>query len=171
MNKNQNEAKKTRFNIIDVIIILAIVAIIAGVVVFVLVQRGTVKTAKTATAEYTVRFTGVRAEFLSEFAVGKTVKNSSTKNDIGTIIAVRTPTKSVEYNTNVIVGEGEEATVLKTELDTYDVYVTISAEAKIGDNGIATIEGAKVLIGSPAYYRIDRFADLGYITDFEIIDN
>ena len=170
MKTTQNEKKKTRFNIVDAIIILAVAAIIAAIVVIVLIQKGTVKTAQTVKAEYTVRFTGVREEFLSEISVGKTVKNSSTRNDIGTIIAVRTPSKSIEYNVDVIIGEGEDATVLSTELDTYDVYVTISSEAKIAVNGIAEADGTKILIGSPAYYRIDKFAQLGYITDFELIN-
>lgn len=169
MNRKQPDTKKTRFNIIDVVIILAVLAAIAGVVVFVLVRNGTVKTNKTVRAEYTVRFTGVREEFLSEFSAGKTVKNSSTRNDIGTILAVRTPTKTLEYNTDAVVGEGDDATVLTSELDTYDVYVTISSTATLSDIGIAYIDGTKVLIGSPAYYRIDRFAQIGYITDFELI--
>ena len=64
---------KSRFNFVDVIIILAIIAVIAAIVWIVLVQSGTVKTEKTVRVEYTVRFTLVREEFSSYVKTGDVV--------------------------------------------------------------------------------------------------
>ena len=160
---------KSRFNFVDVIIILAIIAVIAAIVWIVLVQSGTVKTEKTVRVEYTVRFTLVREEFSSYVKTGDSVTNSSTGNEIGSVIAVRTPEKSKYRDIRSIVDTADGKTVQVSEYpDLYDVYVTVSSEAEISDDGIATVDGSKILIGAPMYFRDGLFAKEGYVTAFEI---
>ena len=160
---------KSRFNFVDVIIILAIIAVIAAIVWIVLVRSGTVKTEKTVRVEYTVRFTLVREEFSSYVKTGDSVTNSSTGNEIGSVIAVRRPEKSKYYDVRSTVGTGDDATVKVSEYpNLYDVYVTIASDATLSDNGIATVDGNKILIGAPMYFRDGLFAKEGYVTAFEI---
>ena len=163
---------KSRFNFIDVIVILAIVAVIGAAVLIVLSRSGVVSASKTAHVEYTVRFTLVREEFTSYVKTGDTVKNSSTGNDIGNVIAVRTPEKSVYSDARSIIGDGDEKTVAVSEFpDLYDLYITVSSTATLNDNGIAIVDGNMILIGSPIYFRDGLFAKEGFITAFEITQN
>ncbi|MBR6049614.1 MAG: DUF4330 family protein [Clostridia bacterium] len=160
-----------RFNFVDVIIILAIIAVVAAIVWIVLAQSGTIKTGKTARVEYTVRFTLVREELASYVKTGDTVLNSGTGNEIGKVIAVRHPEKSKYRDNRTIVGSGEERTLQVSDYpDLYDVYVTVSSEAAISDSGVATVDGNKILIGAPIYFRDGQFAREGYIIAFEIKD-
>lgn len=163
---------KTRFNFVDVIIILAIIAVIAAIVWIVLVQSGTVSTEKTVRVEYTLRFTLVREEYATYVKTGDTVKNSSTGNDIGSVIAVRRPEKSKYYDIRTTVDEGGEQTVQVSEYpNLYDVFVTVASDATLSDSGIATVDGDKILIGSPMYFRDGLFAKEGFVTAFEIKNN
>jgi len=162
---------KSRFNFVDVIIILAIIAVVAAIVWIVLVQSGTVKTGKTARVEYTVRFTLVREEYSTYVKTGDTVTNSGTGNEIGSVIAVRHPEKSKYRDIRSITGTGDAKTVQVSEYpDLYDVYVTVSSEATISGDGIATVDGNKILIGAPIYFRDGLFAREGYVIAFEIKD-
>lgn len=162
---------KHRFNFVDVIIIIAVIAVIAAIVWIVLAQSGTIKTGTTARVEYTVRFTFVREELASYVKTGDTVLNSGTGNEIGKVIAVRHPEKSIYRDIRSIVDDGGEKTVKVSEFpDLYDVYVTVSSNASISESGIATVDGNKILIGAPIYFRDGEFAREGYIIAFEIKD-
>ncbi len=170
MNKNSSESRKTHFNLIDVIIIIAVLAVIAAIVWIILLQSGSVGQTDDVKITYTLKFSLVREEFASRVKIGDSAVNSSTGNEIGTVTAVSVE-KSKYVNTDAVVtDENGEYTVEVSEYpDMYDVYVTVSTTATLGKNGIAYVDGYRILIGSQIYFRDASFASRGFITDFETV--
>lgn len=168
MVKGSNEK---RFNFVDVVIIIAIVAVIGAVIWIAMVQSGNIEREKIVNVEYTVRLSSVRAEFADSVHNGDIVVDSSTGNELGLVIAVRRPENTKYYNPNVIVERGDKATVGSSSYeDLYDIYVTISSKAILGDNGVAYVDSKKILIGAPINFRISPFAQTCYVTAFAITE-
>ena len=60
----ENSKKKTRFNIIDVLVILMIAALVFGIVYFILMQTGALsKESEEKTVVYTLRLSGIDKEY------------------------------------------------------------------------------------------------------------
>ncbi|MBO4353824.1 MAG: DUF4330 domain-containing protein [Clostridia bacterium] len=166
--KNQTEKRSTRFNFIDAVIILAVLLVIAAIVWIILLQNGTVGADETADIKYTVKISSVREEFVSAVKEGDEAVNSSTGAAIGKITGVKTEKAKYINADSAVKGEDGTYTASVAEYpDTYDVYVTVSVTAKVSANGVLYVDGNKILIGSPLYFRDGAFAAKGFITGFE----
>jgi len=172
MNKNSNERRGARFNIIDAVIVIAVLALVAAAVWLILLQGGGAGKSDEVGVNYTLKISMVREEFASRIKVGDTAQNSSTGAEIGKITAVSVE-KSKFVNTGAVVTDenGESSAVVSEYPDLYDVSVTIRATATTGANGVAYVEGYKILIGSSIYFRDASFAARGFITNFETVGN
>jgi len=169
MIKNQ---KETKFNFIDVIITVSILFIVGIVVFAALSNSGVSNVKKTISVEYTVRMEGVKKEHLNYIHEGDTVIDSRTGIEIGKITSIRQPENTKYYGNGTVSGAEGEARIVVSEFeDFYDLYVTISSPAVIGENNVAYIDSNRILVGAPIYFRVSPFANIGYIVDFEMMTN
>ncbi len=161
------EKKKTRFNFIDVVIILIILAIIGAAVYLIVTDMQSKKISRlTGNMDFTVRISSVDEEALALFDRGVIVKDAVTGATIGEIFAVNSQ-KSRYYGTVAKQGEDGSYVVPVSEYeDKYDVYVIIRATADKDLRGIHYVNDTKILIGSTVYFKIPSFTSISYITDF-----
>ena len=167
MSKATEKSRKIRFNVVDIIIIVAVMAIIASII-FVVLNRKSPD--NSVSIRYTVRFEGVEDGALGYIVSGENMKNAA-KASIGEVSAVRSE-RSKFYNKDALEKSenGYELTVSEYS-DRHDVYVTVRGTAELDSHGIPVIEGEKILIG--AYLgnvSISQFAGSGYVTAFEITE-
>ncbi|MBQ0126008.1 MAG: DUF4330 family protein, partial [Clostridiales bacterium] len=110
MAKNQG---KTRFNIIDVIILIAIIAVVAALI-WIAVLQNRPGVFETREVEYTVRISGVAAHIADNISEGDVIWNTDENIPIGTEIAVRSE-KTKYYNTEKTVNASGRLTVQTSE--------------------------------------------------------
>lgn len=167
----ENRKKRTRFNIIDVFVILLIAALVFGIVYFILIQTGRLENSgDEKNVVYTLRISGVDEKYIDSIKNGSTAENSSTFSTLGTIIGVRTE-KSLFYG-NDAVKKGDGYEIRSSEYaDRYDVYVTISAKGVIDARGILYINGQRITVGTLLYFRSGNFAADSYVTEFGFLSD
>lgn len=157
--------QKTRFNFIDVLIILIILAVVGAAVYLIVTGNMETRRSENSNIEFTVRLSAVDEEYLSLIRENETVKDSSTDRAIGTIKKITT--EKTRYYGNIAVPTENGYTVTTAEYDDkYDVYVTISAYAKANDRGIYMIGNLRILVGAPINFKVPSFTSVSYITDF-----
>ena len=160
------EKKKTRFNFIDVVIILIILSIIGAAAYLIVTDMRTNKTSRlTGNMDFTVRITSVDEEALALFDRGVIVKDSVTGAVIGEIFGVNAQ-KSRYYGNIAAKGDDGYVVPVSEYEDKYDVYVIIRGNAEKDLRGIHYINDTKILIGSTVYFKIPSFTSISYITDF-----
>lgn len=160
-----NDRQKTRFNFIDVLIILIILTVIGAAVYLIVTGNIETRRSESANIEFTVRLSAVDEEYLSLIRENESVKDSSTDKVIGTIQKIAM--EKTRYYGNIAIPARNGYTVTATEYnDKYDVYVTISAYAKADDRGIYTIGSSRILVGAPIYFKVPSFTSVSYITAF-----
>ncbi len=163
-----HEMKKTRFNIIDAVIILIILAIIGAAAYLVITDMQSKNYSRlTGNMDFTVRISDVDESTLALFERGTVVKDSVTGEVIGELVGYNA--EKARYFGKIAVpnatGDGYTVPVSKHE-DKYDVYVIIRATAEKDLRGIHYVQGTKILIGSTVYFKIPSFTSISYITDF-----
>ncbi|MBQ1977010.1 MAG: DUF4330 family protein, partial [Clostridia bacterium] len=122
--------RKMKFNIMDVLILLA-VAVVAAVLlyVFVLSENTPVDSlggAPTTKITYVVELTGIDDALSDNISVGETLIDAAKKMNIGTIVAVETQ-PYVYLGKNLTDGTMELTTVDNKST----VYVTVEADATL----------------------------------------
>ncbi len=166
-----NTQKKTRFNFIDVVILLIVLAIIGAAIYLVATDLAATNASRqTANMTFTVRLSALEGDALSLIADGVTVKDSANGNVIGTIIAVST--ERTKYYGSVPVFEDGIYTIPVSEYpDKFDVYVTIRTEAGMDSRGIPYVGSNKLLVGAPIFFKVPSFTAVTYITDVKPMQN
>ena len=160
-----NDRQKTRFNFIDVLIILIILAVVGAAVYLIVTGNMEARRSESANIEFTVRLSAVDEEYLSLIRENESVKDSSTDKVIGTIQKITMEKTRYYVDTAIPAGNGYTVTAAEYD-DKYDVYVTISAYAKADDRGIYTIGSSRILVGAPIYFKVPSFTAVSYITAF-----
>lgn len=152
--------RKMKFNIMDLLILLAIAAVAAVLLyVFVLSENTPVDSlggAQTTKITYVIEVTGVDDALSDNIAVGETLIDAAKKMNIGTIVAV----ESQPY-----VYLGKNITEGAMELTTVDgkstIYVTVEADASLA--GISySISGYEIYVGEKVYLSLPNFTGSGY---------
>jgi hypothetical protein len=167
-----NTKRKTGFNIIDAFVILIILALIAGTVYF--AWRKTKEPSsqlKEKNITYTVRVSGVSADFVPVFKQNGLVYNSSTLGYVGTIKKIRMENAAVLTDKAAATGTEENPgyTVIQQKYgDVYDVYLTVNAKTLLDQRGVAYVDDERITIGSRINIRTENFSCEAYITAFTI---
>ena len=164
-NKN---VQKSRFNFIDVIIIVLILAITAALVYLFVYKKSASSSVGEKTVVYTLKISGVNADYLSMIKENDVLLDSSTGTELGTVSKV--VSKPTLYIGDTVIDDGNGGkTVAHSEYDNlFDLYVTLSVTASVDERGIAYIGSNRILVGSPFYVRRDAFAKKAFCTDFSI---
>lgn len=160
-----NDRQKTRFNLIDILIILIILTVVGAAIY--LIATGTIESRRSENAniEFTVRISSVDQKYLSFIKENDTVKDSETNAVIGTIKSIRTEKARHYGDVAIPSGDGGYTVAIAEYEDKYDVYVTISAYAKEDERGIYYVGNTRVLVGSPVYFKVPSFTSVSYIVD------
>ncbi len=162
-----DNTKKNKFNIVDTFVVLILLAIIFGII-FITLNQAAKYTQKEKDVNYIICISGLKEEYISNFNENDEVLNSATLNNIGKITNVaQKPAK--ENGDKALAGEAEGEYVLEqTELPgVFDVYITITAKAKIDGRGVAYIGSERITAGSELDIRCGNFAATGHITEFK----
>ena len=154
--------KKATFNLLDALIVILILGLI-GTVVYGLFGgfRNTDK-AESAEFRFDVKISNVKKDALPLIAEGALVKDSVTGESIGTIVAVKTE-KSRYYGGVQTDEDGIYSLVVTNYPDEYDVYVTISSNAKEDNRGIFYVGDLRMLIGETVHFQVKSFSAVSYI--------
>lgn len=152
--------RKMKFNIMDVLILLAVAAVAAVLVyVFVLSENTPVDSlggAPTTKITYVVELTGIDDALSDNISVGETLIDAAKKMNIGTIVAVETQ-PYVYLGKNLTDGTMELTTVDNKST----IYVTVEADATL--TGIAySISGYDIYVGEKVYLSLPDFTGTGY---------
>ena len=152
--------RKMKFNIMDVLILLAIAAV-AAVLLYVFVfsehsSAGALNGAQTTKITYVIELTDVDDALSDNISVGETLIDSAKKMNIGTIVAVESQ-PYVYLGKNVTGGTMELTTVDNKST----VYVTVEADATLA--GISySISGYDIYVGKKVYLSLPNFTGTGY---------
>ena len=152
--------RKMKFNIMDVLILLAVAAVAAVLLyVFVLSENTPVDSlggAPTTKITYVVELTGIDDALSDNISVGETLIDAAKKMNIGTIVAVETQ-PYVYLGKNLTDGTMELTTVDNKST----IYVTVEADATL--TGIAySISGYDIYVGEKVYLSLPDFTGTGY---------
>ena len=152
--------RKMKFNIMDVLILLAVAAVAAVLLyVFVLSENTPVDSlggAPTTKVTYVVELTGIDDALSDNISVGETLIDAAKKMNIGTIVAVETQ-PYVYLGKNLTDGTMELTTVDNKST----IYVTVEADATL--TGIAySISGYDIYVGEKVYLSLPDFTGTGY---------
>lgn len=163
----EKSESRSRFNFIDVIIILTLLVIIAAIIYMTVIKNDTTKE-NVHSVVYTVKLTRVDEACLPFITKGAVVVDISSETEIGTVAYVNS-SNSVYYSNTVMTDTTGIKTIVSSEYDNlYDVYVTLSSQASVDERGIAYIGKNRVLVGAPFNFRIDGFASKAFCTEFKI---
>ena len=152
--------RKMKFNIMDVLILLAVAAVAAVLLyVFVLSENTPVDSlggAPTTKITYVVELTGIDDALSDNISVGETLIDAAKKMNIGTIVAVETQ-PYVYLGKNLTDGTMELTTVDNKST----IYVTVEADATL--TGISySISGYDIYVGEKVYLSLPDFTGTGY---------
>ena len=152
--------RKMKFNIMDVLILLAVAAVAAVLLyVFVLSENTPVDSlggAPTTKVTYVVELTGIDDALSDNISVGETLIDAAKKMNIGTIVAVETQ-PYVYLGKNLPDGTMELTTVDNKST----IYVTVEADATL--TGISySISGYDIYVGEKVYLSLPDFIGTGY---------
>lgn len=149
-----------RFNIIDVLIIVAVI-LLGAVVVNIVVPTGLwgdLFGGSTEEIQYTVELIGVDRAYVDNFAEGDTVVDAVSKFALGTVTAVDNNShyRVLSYNEKL----GESTYI--TYQDKYNVLITVSVAAEYEEGVGYTVGGRRIAVGENMSLRFPGFAGEGY---------
>lgn len=156
---------KYKFNIIDILIILAVIAI--GVVMYYYVSaRNEVESASYVDIEYTVELKTVHKDYVDKIHLGDGAVETVRDQQIGEIVNIEV---APAYNvaTNMETGEMflEEYPVVNIDDEEtheyYNVKVTIKDTFKKSAEGYS-INAFNLVVGRLVYFRVPNFVGEGY---------
>lgn len=151
--------KRGRFNAVDALIILLVI----GVVIIFAVSRIThaEETGEKIKFEYTVTLECVDKDFIDKISTGERVYDSSSQNFLGTVTAVENdePYTFYEYDAD------DDAMVLRTYPDKYNVKVTVSSKAQLVEGVGYSVGGCRIAVGQMLDLRFPEYVASAYCTD------
>ena len=159
---------KTRFNLIDVLVIITVLVIVAAVVFFVVSRNMSEASVKKYSISYTVKLTPVSDDNLVLFKIGDTVLDSATGQTLGKISDIKTEKVINISNSYETDAEGNKVAKYGEYENLYVVFITISGECTVDEHDIAHVAGNRILVGAPLYFADGNYASTVYCTDFTI---
>jgi len=151
--------KRGSFNAVDALIII----LVLGVIIVFAVSRVTniEETGEKIKFEYTVTLECVDSDFVDKISTGERVYDSSSQSFLGTVTAVVNdePYTFYEYD------ETEDAMVLRTYPDKYNVKVTVSSKAQLVDGVGYMVGGCRIAVGHKLDLRFPEYVASAYCTD------
>lgn len=164
----ENNKKKTRFNVIDALVVLLIIAFALGAAYFIMTAKNSRDISQyNKQVVYTVRISGVSADYLDRFSEQDEVFDSKTFASIGKITKI-TSENTVANSNKAVLGEDGSYSVKQGRYDDkYDIYVTISATADIDNRNVIYVGEQRINVGACVYFRCKGFAATTYITDVQ----
>lgn len=166
------ERKKVRFNLIDAVIVIFILSAIAVAAYFLFGILRPADNQSKGNFKFEIRIENVNKasyeslESLEILKEGRVVKNAVTGEEIGTIDTFRFE-KSKYYGGLVPMEDGYTLGMTESE-DEYDVYITVSTNAKKDSRGIYQVDQLRMIVGEAVHFKIKSFAATAYIVNTEI---
>jgi hypothetical protein len=159
---------KTKFNLIDILVLLTILVIIAAVVFFAVSRSNSLSNEKQYTIDFTVKITPVSGDNLALFKVGDTVLDSATGKTLGKVKEVRTEKVINVTSSYETLEDGSKVAKYGEYEDLYVVYVTVNGVATIDKHDVAHVAGNRILVGAPLYYAEGNYAATVFCTAFTV---
>ena len=186
--------KKYRFNIIDILIVLAIIAVVA-VMYYFTVARNDVVTNSEVLVDYTIELKTVRAEHIDNIKLGDKVVETVRDQQIGEVVDIQI-VPAYNLSTNMETGEmfyetypAINAPVVEEEVtegealeqepveqenvellyDYYNVKVTVRDLVKKSESGYKK-NGFDVIVGELVHFRVPQFISSGYCISIVEVD-
>ena len=164
-NSQAVAAKKGRFNVIDLLLIILIFVIIGSLILvfdpFAFFKKGSTEN---VTLRYTVEIKNVSNDLKNNIKVGDKVLNSATGYDMGSVVAVETQS-SFEWE----YVQGDDYMSKKYSTDKSDIIVTIDVESIYEKERGYMVDGDQIAVGILAYLRFSDFVGSGYCISIERI--
>lgn len=162
--KKRDGAKKSLFNIFNILIVLIIVAGIGAALYFFVLKDDQGGAAELSDVEYTVEIKNVRDELTDKISSGDRLLDSVGQIDIGVV-------DEIEYAQSRICNLDNETgeLVISEYPDHSDIIVTVSAKAVLTDMGY-DINGCVINVGTPVYARFPGFVGTGYCISMKVVN-
>lgn len=154
----EQENKKLKISVFDVIIVLLVAA--AAFAVFAILKPKDVKVAAPTTVptEFTVELVQVPKGAADLIQPGDAVRDSTRNYDIGTVVSHEV----LPYTAQV--ADEENLTVKNVVLDRYDnILLTIQSNMLTGGSALTTESGYQITVGTKVYLAGPCYAGTGYV--------
>ncbi len=163
----QKETKKSRFNVIDLLIAIIILVAIAFVVyIFFLSGKG-INNNNKLLVEYTLEVRNERDELIdnAEKNIGKTLIDGAAKYKLGTVTDIFSESALIELD------DLNEGKAVASEYPEHsNIYFVVNAEAsRIKNTGRYSINGFEMSVGSLVYVRLPDYAGTAYCIQIDEI--
>ncbi len=163
---NRSEKKKSRFNIVDaLIIIIAFVLAIAAFFVIdpfdLIVDNGK----QTVKLRYIVEFDAVNDDVSANIILGESVSSSTSVHNIGTVTDIKSQQAYLWEKSD----DGRQM-VKKTIEGKSNMFITIEVEC-VYENGIGYfVNGQQIAVGTLLQLRFSNFVGSGYCVSIEKVE-
>jgi hypothetical protein len=159
---------KTKFNLIDIFVILTIIVIIVAVVVVVVTRKDDASKTAKQPISFTVKITPVSEDNLGMFKVGDVAFDSATGNEYGKIAEIKTEKVINVTNSYSVDEEGNKVANAGEYENLYVVYLTITGECVLDERKIPYVSGNRILVGAPLYFADGNYATSTFVTNFVV---
>jgi hypothetical protein len=158
--------KRATFNLLDALILILILGLIGMVVYGLFGGFRDLNTTQPTEFKFDVKISNVKVTALPLIFEGALVKDSVTGESIGTIVSFKTE-KSRYYGGVQTDENGVYSLAVSNYPDEYDVYVTISSNAKEDSRGIFYVGDIRMLIGETVHFQVKSFSTVSHIVKTE----
>lgn len=158
--------KRATFNLLDALILILILGLTGMVVYGLFGGFRNLNTTQPEEFHFDVKISNVKAAALPLIEEGALVKDSVTGESIGTVVSVKRE-KSRYYGGVQTDENGIYSLIATTYPDEYDVYVTISSNAKEDGRGIFYVGDIRILIGEKVNFQVKSFSAVSHIVKTE----
>lgn len=165
-NIRNTEQNRSRFNIVDGLVILLIVAVLfAAFYIFDPFDVFVKENEKDVVLSYIVKIEGVDGDVKDNITVGETVRSALTDYNMGTVTNVHV------QNAHKWIQSEDSMTMVKVTLeDKYDIFVTIEVECVYKKDIGYIINGKQIAYGAPFELRFSDFIGKGNCVEFKLAD-
>ncbi|MCD7711804.1 MAG: DUF4330 domain-containing protein [Firmicutes bacterium] len=162
MNERERETKKRRLNSLDICALILAVLLIIGVAARYTADI-TVSVRTNITVEYTLKVSAVRDFYVEAIEKGGRLLSSDGTCDMGEITNVTS-----EGATATVVDESAVATIIDI-YDRYDVYITISSEARETETGYVLPDGTTLAYARSVTVMSKYVSFTGSVTELAVV--
>jgi hypothetical protein len=158
----EQKAKRRKFGLLDVLIILVVI----GVIVFAVKYSDNKSTSAGSGQGNNITFTVEIGKVEKNFFDGVEVEDAVYDNAKGGYLGEVVSTELKPYTTRVV--DEKDGKIRYAEVEgMYNAYVTIAAQAVIGESS-TTVNNVSVMIGQELYPRSSDFAGSGYCVELDL---
>ena len=159
------KAKKGKFNLVDLFLMLIILAVVAAVVTY-LVPNVSKAVTEENDITITFEFRQVESDFVTNIKSGDTVYNSSKNYLLGTVKTVENYAYTVlVYNSETGAAEMKEVEGLK------NIVVTVAAKAIYTDGSGYSVNGERIAVGNSYNISLPDFSGSAYCIEVSAAAN